>query len=100
MKSAKERVMMWLHAAMIQSQIQRSLMLGIIIVTCLSVGTDLATKKSKAVFSKSIITAGVISPPVKTGALPLVGSTEAVVDMFLSSLGWIYAHSSKKSDER
>ena len=59
---------------------------GIIIVTCLSAGTDLATKKSKEAFSKSIITAGEISPAVKTGALLLVGSTEAVVDMLSSNL--------------
>ena len=59
---------------------------GIIIVTCLSAGTDLATKKSKEAFSKSIITTGEISPTVKTGALLLVGSINAVVDMLLSSV--------------
>ena len=69
---------------------------GVIIVTCLSAGTDLATKKLKGAFSKSIITTGEISPTVKTGALLLVGSTKAVVDMLLSSLEWIYVCSLSK----
>ena len=40
-----------------------------IMVTCFSAVIDLETKKSRAVFLKSIITAGEISPLVKTGAL-------------------------------
>jgi len=68
--------------------------------TCFSGGTDFATKKSWAAFSKSIMTAGVRSPVVRMGALPLVGSTVARVDIVV--FGWIYAwlSSSDESVER
>ena len=42
-------------------------------MTCFLAGTDLEMKKSRAVFSKFIMSAGEMSPSVKTGALVLVG---------------------------
>ena len=78
-------------SAEIQSQIRRSLIPGMIIVTCFSLGTDFEMKKSNAAFSKSIITVGEISPAVRTGALALVGSTVASVDMVESLYLWMYA---------
>jgi hypothetical protein len=52
------------------------------ITTCLSAGTDWATKKSCTVFLKSIIMARAIFPAVKMGAFVLVGLTVAAgVDM-------------------
>ena len=51
---------------------------GMMSATCLSSGTDLAMKTC-AMFSKSIITTGVMSPSVSTGAFALVASTVARV---------------------
>ena len=62
---------------MIQSHMQISLIPGRIRETCFSAGTDFAIKKSWAVFSKSISTAGVRSLAMSMGALLLVGSTVA-----------------------
>jgi len=91
-----------MHAwsAVIQSWIQMSLIPGRIRETHFSKGTDFATKKSWAAFSKSIVTAGVRSPVVRTGALLLVGSTVARVDII--GFGWIYPWllSSDESVER
>ena len=72
------------------------------IATCFSVGTDLATKKSCAAFSKSIMTVGEMSPAVKTGAFALVGSTVAVGVAMTGEQMWIYAvvSSSDESEER
>jgi len=81
MNSEKGRSTRQARSAEIQSWILRSLIPGIIIVTCFSAGTDLETKKSSAAFSKSIMTAGEISPSVRTGALALVGSTVANTDI-------------------
>jgi hypothetical protein len=67
--------------------------------TCLSVGTVFATKKSWAAFSKSIATAKVRSPEVSTGALPLVGSTVARVDMGVFNEVYVQLLSSDESDE-
>jgi len=54
---------------------------GLKSTACLSAGTDFTTKKSWAALLKSIAMAGVKLPVVKMGALLLVGSTVARVDM-------------------
>ena len=84
MKSAKDSAAMHAQSAVIQSWIQMSLIPGRMRTTCLSRGTDFVTEKSWVAFSKSIVTAGVRSPVVRTGALLLVSSTVARVNIVSS----------------
>jgi len=81
MNSEKGRSTSLAHSAEIQSWILRSLIPGIIMVTCFLAGTDFDMKKSNTAFSKSIITVREMSPAVKTGALALVGSTVTSADI-------------------
>ena len=78
-------------SAAIQFQMRKSLIPGKMKATCLSAGTDFASKKSSHAFLNSIITDGVTSPLVKMGALPLVGSTVAMFDMLWTTFEGIYA---------
>lgn len=98
MKEAKGSATIVAWSMAIQLRMQKSLIPGRINATCFSAGTDFALKKLWQAFSNSIITVGVTSPPINTGALPLVDSTEAFADIFHG----IYVHGSslEESEER
>ena len=100
MKLMKGREMRCSWSVTIQSQTLMSLSPGMVIVTCFSAEIDLAMKKSCAAFSKSIMTAGEISPAVKTGAFMLVGLTVAISVVMVWDLAWVihYLKSLKKED--
>jgi len=82
MKEVKGRVMMVAWSVAIQLWIRKSLILGMMNGTCLSVGTDFTSKKLWQAFLNSIMMLGMTSPPVKTGAFLLVDSMVAMVDIF------------------
>ena len=88
---AKGRATIVARSTAIQFRICKSRIPGKMKATCLSLGTEFASKKLRHAFLNSIITDGVTSPLVKTGALPLVGSTVVVFDMFCVIFDGIYA---------